>query len=199
MTDEELVKRLRSWAKDIQAGSTAIYAMDLDLKNAATSIEALTAERDEALNQLDSARHSVDVLEKRVAFVEGERRKTFQALLKVTKIHDEVGAKLATCEKYRDAYAECDRIGTQAVRDLEVGLAKTQDVIAWDRLLDLLPGWIEWVVRDVHGAVFGYGKEPNLCGAGSSIVRIDDFPGIVVQIGTADWKESKMRRPRNAE
>ena len=27
--------------------------------------------------------------------------------------------KLATCEKYRDAYAECDRIGTQAVRDLE--------------------------------------------------------------------------------
>jgi hypothetical protein len=33
-------------------------------------------------------------------------------------------AKLATCEKYRDAYAECDRIGTQAVRDLEAKLAK---------------------------------------------------------------------------
>jgi Skp family chaperone for outer membrane proteins len=32
--------------------------------------------------------------------------------------------KLATCEKYRDAYAECDRIGTQAVRDLETKLAK---------------------------------------------------------------------------
>ena len=32
-------------------------------------------------------------------------------------------AKLATCEKYRDAYAECDRIGTQAVRDLEAKLA----------------------------------------------------------------------------
>ena len=31
------------------------------------SISALTAERDETLNQLDSARHSVDVLEKRVA------------------------------------------------------------------------------------------------------------------------------------
>ena len=28
-------------------------------------------------------------------------------------------AELATCEKYRDAYAECDRIGTQTVRDLE--------------------------------------------------------------------------------
>jgi hypothetical protein len=33
-------------------------------------------------------------------------------------------AKLAACEKYRDAYAECDRIGTQAVRELEAKLAK---------------------------------------------------------------------------
>jgi hypothetical protein len=41
VSDEELVKRLRGWAKDIQEGSTAIYAMDLDLKNAASSIEAL--------------------------------------------------------------------------------------------------------------------------------------------------------------
>jgi hypothetical protein len=32
--------------------------------------------------------------------------------------------KLATCEKYRDAYAACDRIGTQAVRDLEAKLAE---------------------------------------------------------------------------
>jgi hypothetical protein len=31
-------------------------------------------------------------------------------------------AKLATCEKYRDAYAESDRIGTQAVCDLEAKL-----------------------------------------------------------------------------
>jgi hypothetical protein len=45
----KLVKRLRSWAKDIQEGSTAIYAMDLDLKNAASSIEALT-------EQLEAAR-----------------------------------------------------------------------------------------------------------------------------------------------
>jgi hypothetical protein len=66
-----------------------------DWDDAADCIEALTAERDETLNQLDSARHSVDVLEKRVAFVEGERRKTFQALLKVKKIRDEVEAKLA--------------------------------------------------------------------------------------------------------
>jgi hypothetical protein len=31
-------------------------------------------------------------------------------------------AKLATCEKYRDAYDEMGRIGTQAVRDLEAKL-----------------------------------------------------------------------------
>jgi hypothetical protein len=35
-------------------------------------------------------------------------------------------AELATCKKYRDAYAECDRIGTQAVRDLEAKLAKAE-------------------------------------------------------------------------
>jgi hypothetical protein len=73
-----------------------------------------------------------------------------------------------------------------------VPLPKTQDIIAWERL----PAWVEWVARGAHGAVFGYGKEPNLCGAGSSIVRIDDFPGIVVQIGTVDWQDSKQRRPK---
>ena len=35
-----------------------------------------------------------------------------------------LAAKLETCEKYRDAYAECDRIGTQAVRDLEAEVAR---------------------------------------------------------------------------
>ena len=38
-------------------------------------------------------------------------------------------AKLATCEKYRDAYAECERIGTQAVRDLEAKLAKAVEAL----------------------------------------------------------------------
>ena len=38
-------------------------------------------------------------------------------------------AKLATCEKYRDAYAECDRIGTQTVRDLEAKLAKAVEAL----------------------------------------------------------------------
>jgi chromosome segregation ATPase len=46
ITPEEvagLVKRLRGWVKDIQEGSTAIYAMDRHLKSAASCIEALAA------------------------------------------------------------------------------------------------------------------------------------------------------------
>lgn len=50
------------------------------------------------------------------------------------KLHEarieELEAKLTTCEKYRDAYAECDRIGTQAVRDLEAKLAKAMRHVA---------------------------------------------------------------------
>jgi hypothetical protein len=65
-----------------------------------------------------------------------------------------------------------------------VPLPKTQDVIAWDRL----PDWVEWVERDALERVFAIDKD-------RSARRIDDFPGIV-QIGTADWRESKQRRPR---
>jgi hypothetical protein len=75
--------------------------------------------------------------------------------------------------------------------------AETQDVIAWDRL----PDWVEWVARDRDSRVFAADIEPQQY-AGSwiatsfRIIRIDDFPGIVVQIGTCDWRDSKQRRPR---
>jgi hypothetical protein len=75
---------------------------------------------------------------------------------------------------------------------------KTQDVIAWEKL----PDRIEWVARDANGEVNGYVKEPYTDGYDDQwlvyldYARIDDFPGIVVQIGTADWSESKQRRPR---
>ena len=42
---------------------------------------------------------------------------------------EELEAKLSTCEKYRDAYAEMGRIGTQAVRDLEDKLAKVVEAL----------------------------------------------------------------------
>ena len=37
---------------------------------------------------------------------------------------ESIKAKLATCEKYRDAYDKMGRIGTEAYRDLEAKLAK---------------------------------------------------------------------------
>jgi hypothetical protein len=79
-----------------------------------------------------------------------------------------------------------------------VPIKKTQDVIAWDRL----PDWVEWVARDESRKVNCSDVEPKYCVAHwlyrmpTDVRRIDDFPGIVVQIGTCDWKESKMRRPR---
>jgi len=62
MTDD-LVKRARDAHQD---SSERTYKIPLIIEMA-DRIEALTAERDEALNQLDSERHSIEVLEKRVA------------------------------------------------------------------------------------------------------------------------------------
>ena len=78
-----------------------------------------------------------------------------------------------------------------------VPLPKTQDVIAWDRL----PDWAEWVARDDRGTAWGYECDPMpatgwwMTQANRDARRIDDWPGIV-QIGNADWSESKQRRPR---
>ncbi len=52
-------------------------------------IEALTAERDEALNQLDSARHSVEVLEKRVAKFMADNARLREALAMIDAIDPE--------------------------------------------------------------------------------------------------------------
>lgn len=99
---EALTEQLEAARADAKEAEAYAGELERDLKTCRMAqvvmengIAEAEKERDEALNQLDSARHSVDVLEKRVAFVEDERRKTFQALLKVTKIHDEVEAKLA--------------------------------------------------------------------------------------------------------
>ena len=68
----------------------------MDLEKAKDRIEELIAERDEAWRRAGHAE----------------------------KMWGEAEVKLATCEKYRDAYAEFDRIGTQAVRDLDAKLSK---------------------------------------------------------------------------
>jgi hypothetical protein len=82
-------------------------------------------------------------------------------------------------------------------RTVPLPLPKTQDVIAWERL----PAWVEWVARDADFDVLGHRLEPNIKNQDETwlsrgkLIRIDDFPGLV-QIGTADWRESKQRRPR---
>lgn len=73
----------------------------------------------------------------------------------------------------------------------------TVDVIAWDRL----PVWAEWVSRDMDGTVCCHELEPFVKGDHwgkhpGNVRRIDEFPGIVVQIGTVGWTESKQRRLR---
>jgi hypothetical protein len=110
MTDAELIARLRDAKRDWPE-------FGHDRAEAAARIEALT-------EQLTAARQDAKEAEAYAEEVEADRKKTYEALLKVSRIHGEVEAKLATCERHRDAYAECDRIGTQAVRDLEAKLAK---------------------------------------------------------------------------
>jgi hypothetical protein len=78
-----------------------------------------------------------------------------------------------------------------------VPLPKTKDVIAWEKL----PDWVEWVARDMDEEIYARQAEPELeyehwQGTAGMYRRIDDFPGILVQIGTCDWKDSKQRRPR---
>ncbi len=112
MTDAELIARLREnhayeWQDPIW--ETRIVAAD--------RIEALTKERDEA-EALQSCGCSYDTP---TDVCLGHHR-LFERLYAVQR--GKLEAKLATCEKYRDAYAEMDRIGTQAVRDLEAKLAK---------------------------------------------------------------------------
>ena len=75
-----------------------------------------------------------------------------------------------------------------------VPLPKTQDVIAWEKL----PDWVEWVAREQGNRVYAADIEMQLYSGlwmcHSRRIRIDDFPGIVVQIGTCDWRDSKQRR-----
>jgi hypothetical protein len=52
---------------------------------------------------------------------------------------DSLTAKLATCEKYRDAYDKMGRIGTEAYRDLEAKLAKAVEALQAFKDFDDMP------------------------------------------------------------
>lgn len=118
MSDEELLAHLRNSKGWPTLG-----------KAAADRIEALTKERDEA-KALQSCGCSYDTP---TDVCLGHHR-LFERLHAVQR--GKLEAKLVTCEKYRDAYAECDRIGTQAVRDLEVKLEKAVEALkCWNSMM----------------------------------------------------------------
>jgi hypothetical protein len=113
MTDQELIARLRS---NIFGTGTTMLAAD--------RVKALT-------EQLAAAQRDAKEAEAYAEELEKERDdyalKLMQAYNTYTEMHldiERLSDKLATCEKYRDAYAGCDRIGTQAVRDIEAKLAQ---------------------------------------------------------------------------
>jgi hypothetical protein len=100
-----------------------------DLISDAAAIEALN-------EQLEAARADAKEAE---AYAEGleKERDEWKSLAEAAIKDDaskniyyaELKAKLATCEKCRDAYDRMGRIGTQAVRDLEAKLEKAVEAI----------------------------------------------------------------------
>ena len=87
-------------------------------------------EQNEALTeQLEAARADAKEAEAYAEELERDLKTCCMAQTVMDNTVAELEAKLATCEKYRDAYAECDRIGTQAVRDLEARLAKVVEAL----------------------------------------------------------------------
>jgi hypothetical protein len=85
MTDEELIAMARLAQRDERMSTGALYG---DL---ADRIEALT-------EQLTAARDDAKEAEAYAEEVEADRKKTYEALLKVSRIHGEVEAKLARAE-----------------------------------------------------------------------------------------------------
>jgi hypothetical protein len=78
-------------------------------------------------------------------------------------------AKLATCEKYRDAYAEMGRIGTQAVRDLEAKLAKAVEALGV--LIQHTHNCEKELTEDLHHADF-CGESGPLTDARATLAEI---------------------------
>ena len=79
MTDAELIESLRLWNRD----------------DAADRIEQLVATNEALTEQLAAARDDAKEAEAYAEELEADRKKTYEALLKVSRIHGEVEAKLA--------------------------------------------------------------------------------------------------------
>jgi len=115
---------------DLISDAAAIEILTEQLEAACADAKEAEAYAEELERDLKTCRMAQAVMENGIAEAEKERDdyafKLADANNTYSEMHvalEEANDKLATCEKYRDAYAECDRIGTQAVRDLEAKLA----------------------------------------------------------------------------
>ena len=115
--DKELIARLRLY------GSKFHHEFGHN-DAAADRIEALTEQLSAARQDAKAAEDELEMQEQEACMMEND-------YIKLEKERDALEAKLATCEKYRDAYDEMGRIGTQAVRDLEAKLAKAVDTLEY--------------------------------------------------------------------
>jgi len=134
---DDLVKRLA----DADAYNAKHYVRDPLHKEAKDRIEELTGERDEALNQLDSARHSVAVLEKRVkTFSEGwgiadkGRIEAEAKLAKAVEAAIDTGASLAAAisllERGGKKAAPSNKMFDQMMVDYRASLERTRTTLA---------------------------------------------------------------------
>ena len=123
MTDEELIARLRDWP----------YQGETMAGEAADRIEALTKERDQHWDRFVHWRKEADALTEQLTAARQDAKEAEEWA-------EELEQRLSICERHRDAYAEMDRIGTQAVRDLEAKLAKAVEALrfyAWENEMRL--------------------------------------------------------------
>lgn len=129
MTDD-LVKRLRELDTWVETAHTPVEAAD--------RIEALEREKREAALDAIAAM--------------GQAQEAYEAQLKAEAKVEALERERDKARKYRDAYAECDRIGTQAVRDLEARLDKA--VVALRVLIDHAHNCEKELTEELHHADF---------------------------------------------
>ena len=82
---------MSDWDKLMEPAREALEALIAEGDAMADRVDALT-------EQLAAARRDAEEAEAYVGELEADRKKTYEALLKVTRIYDEVEAKLAECE-----------------------------------------------------------------------------------------------------
>ena len=117
MTDKEIIKRLRGWARDIQEGSTAIWAMDQDLKEAANRIEELVKERDDWKAASQGGFRAILAILKRVQAAEA----------RATRLEAERDAAWKRAEHAENMWGSTEVTLTEAINILEDALQEAGD------------------------------------------------------------------------